>query len=80
MLQDLMNMEGVAVLSKQQQSAIQGGGYCKYTVFTDGESEVWYGFGLNESIADQTVAAHNGCADFLNGGADRCFYDCSADD
>jgi hypothetical protein len=30
MLQDLMNMEGVAVLSKQQQSAINGGdGPCR---------------------------------------------------
>jgi hypothetical protein len=80
MFQDLMNMEGVAVLSKKQQISIQGGGQCNLTVFdSNGNSEVWLHFTSAEDEQGQTNFAHQECAGHLNGGSSRCFYDCSYD-
>ncbi len=82
MLQELKNMEGVAVLSKEQQGAIQGGGSC--TLFysnPDGssyEERVNFGSQINGSAASN--AASQRCASSMsNEGWGRCQYDCDYD-
>lgn len=83
MLQDLMNMEGVAVLSKQQQIAIQGSGSCRFTYIGSGGTRevetVNVTLGLSNSISD-VGPAQGRCADAIASGWSRCFYNCAYDD
>ena len=79
MLEKILNLEGVVSLTKTQQRNVNGGGYCKLTTFTNGQSEVSFIFGLPDDPSSQTSSAENACGQLLSGGADRCFYDCSHD-
>jgi hypothetical protein len=75
MLQDLMNMEGVAVRSKQQQSAINGGtGECR--VFNNGlwskpvdYSEVQQMYGTGATYSDGSSPTGYCCASCGNFGS-----------
>ena len=89
MFQDLMNMEGVAVLSKKQQSSIQGGGGCSYKL-TDSFGRVKTGriqFGVEIEGANNSIAANSWCVDTLTGDNSsigdnswtQCQYDCDYD-
>lgn len=80
MLQNILNLEGVTVLGKKEQGSINGGYTCIITTInSDGSSETGYIFGTSDDPNIQTTSAHNACGRELNGGASRCFYDCSHD-
>ncbi|EPR73024.1 hypothetical protein ADIWIN_1805 [Winogradskyella psychrotolerans RS-3] len=80
MLQNILNLEGVTVLGKTQQGAINGGGSCRLTTLTNNDSEEYIimGGSVGETAESQTAAAQQACGQLLEN-ADRCFYDCSHD-
>lgn len=79
MLNNILNLDGVTVLDKKHQKQVNGGGGCRLTTITNGARETSLIMGLPNNEDSQTDAAHNACGTLLNGGADRCFYDCSYD-
>ncbi|TXD50053.1 hypothetical protein [Polaribacter sp. IC073] len=79
MLNNILNLDGVTVLDKKQQKEVNGGGGCRLTTFTNGVRDTYLIMGMAEDEGTQTAGAHNACGDLLNGGADRCFYDCTHD-
>jgi len=83
MLQELMNMEGVAVLSKEQQSAIIGGDACRLTTIdSNGNQTRWIQATFSDNEQGQVSAAQAGCGRLLNDpdeDVQRCFYDCPHD-
>jgi hypothetical protein len=79
MLNDILNVEGVSLLNKEEQGTVQGGlGGCVITVMHNGHSHQ-VGILTGDGEANETAGAHAACADALNAGFDRCFYDCSFD-
>jgi len=82
MLKNILNLEGVAVLSKKQQQNIKGGDQCNLTIIRpNGDRETgWYVPGLSSNPQEQESAAQGVCGNFLSSGyASRCFYDCQHD-
>ena len=79
MFQDLMNMEGVAVLSKQQQSAVKGGQKCILT-YEDASQDVIEFSNFEDSDPDASGAANSACVgEITSGDHSRCSYDCEHD-
>lgn len=86
MLDNLLNMEGVAVLSKQQQSAVQGGllsESCRITIYHDnGAGETANVLVSGSSGQEISDSANNICVDQIADGNNhvaRCTYDCGYD-
>lgn len=81
MLNDILNLEGVSLLNKEEQGTIQGGlGGCVITVTGPGST----GGGVvitDDGEQAETAGAHAACAFELenNPPGTRCFYDCSFD-
>lgn len=81
MLNNILNLEGVAVLDKKQQVKVNGGGSCTMRYFDENGNQIGGGYTWNNGNSSQadTLQAHQNCAWALNNGADRCFYDCDYD-
>lgn len=81
MLQNILNLNGVAVLNKKAQGSINGGGSCTTKYFDANGNQIGSGgtFNNGDSSDADTLQAHQNCAWALNNGADRCFYDCDYD-
>ena len=79
MLNDILNLEGVSLLNKEEQGTVQGGlGGCVLTIVHGDHTHT--GIVITEDgEAAETAGAHAACGEVLNAGADRCFYDCSFD-
>src|SRR5690606_12438283 len=81
MKRQILNLEGVTVLTKQQQKAVNGGQVCKITVkLTNGQVESNYFSGFSEG-PQGSADANATCVQVkaTNSLVDRCFYDCAHD-
>jgi len=76
MLSYFLNIEGVTVLNKKQQSKVSGGGeYCVIKTTTKG---IYHEFPDSEITTSAGARKH--CADMIVAGdTDRCGFDCSYD-
>lgn len=83
MLKNILTLEGVTILNKQQQKNIRGGGgYCRLTIIYDnGGREAGGGYFLGDTGADISNAANAFCSNEVQNepGVARCFYDCEHD-
>ena len=76
MINDLMNLEGVTVLDKKEQSAIKGGQRCKFTI----NGAVTELMSVPSSGEQGSAEANAYCVDLITSGAvDKCGYDCEHD-
>ena len=81
MLENILNLEGVAVLSRKQQKNLSGGGWdiCKITeIDPNGNSTTHY---IATDAANPSDAGNQDCVNHLQGSppGSRCFYDCEFD-
>ncbi|WP_298546245.1 hypothetical protein [uncultured Aquimarina sp.] len=81
MLNNILNLEGVTVLNKKQQTGIKGGQTCIITVRDSEGSHSIIAPGFREGSAGSDQASGI-CNDLLNDFPDAysCGYDCQYDD
>lgn len=80
MLENILNLKGVSVLTKEQQGNINGGQWCTLTTFLNGVRSVGRFPNFAEGSAG-SVEANRACVNTIEAGtADSCFYDCEWDD
>ena len=78
MLNNILNLEGVTVLNKQQQKEINGGQTCRFTIKDAYGTHVIEQPGFAEDTAGSSQA-NDACVSLIEAGAFRCFYDCEYD-
>ena len=87
MLNEILNLEGVAVLSKEQQKSVNGGAYwgtfsgsaCRLRITEGGKTYTFTQYFTSSTNSGISEAANNACVENIAGGATRCTYDCSYD-
>lgn len=80
MINNILNLEGVAILGKSQQESISGGQFCTITKIKGGISTVARSGGYAPGEAG-SADANDYCVWLIEDrGYDRCFYDCEWDD
>jgi hypothetical protein len=81
MLNEILNLEGVAVLSKDQQKSVNGGvgTTCILRIVENGQSHVWKQDFVGKSTRSLDSKVNNACLDVIAGGATRCSYNCDYD-
>ena len=79
MKKQILNLEGVAVLTKEQQRAVNGGQVCRFTVMMNGETQQFAYPGFSEGSQGSTEANEACLRVLANTQANRCFYDCAHD-
>ncbi len=83
MFKNIMNLEGVAVLTREQQKSISGqrGSYCRMVMtYANGSSEPGGGYFTGNTNSDISAAAGRECAKAMaEMGGTRCTYDCEYD-
>ena len=83
MLQNILNLEGVDVLNKKEQSAINGASgdsSCYVLIFWTGGGQKGLEYEMSASGAAASTEADGLCADAVNSGdAASCQYDCYHD-
>jgi len=84
MLNNIMNLDGVTVLNKKQQSNVIGGTNCRFTVIgTEGGQLTRHVETYSSPIEGSGSSnwANDVCSHTVstNSNVDRCFYDCDYD-
>lgn len=82
MLKNILNLEGVSLLSKGEQKSVNGGKKtqtCRFTVTMNGETRTTFIQGFADGQAGSSQA-NNSCVSALaNTAATACKYDCAWD-
>lgn len=81
MKKSILNLEGVQILSRNEQKSVNGGKTqtCRFTVTLNGETRTTFVQGFTDGSAGSTEA-NNACVSVLtNTQATRCSYDCAWD-
>lgn len=81
MLKNILNFEGVSLLSKGEQKNVNDGSTqtCRFTVTLNGESRTTFIYGFFDGQADSTEANNSCVSGLTNTEATRCSYDCAFD-
>ena len=80
MLNEILNLEGVAVLSKEQQKSVNGGvGSSCALIITNssGYTEVYETMYYASTTRGISASANIACVEAIQDGAARCKYDCA---
>lgn len=79
MLSEILNLEGVASLSRKQQAQINGGQTCEFsTTSSSGASLTFLAGGFSEGSAGSSEA-NNDCVAIIQQQGGSCSYDCAYD-
>ena len=82
MLKNILNFEGVSLLSKGEQKSVNGGKAtqtCRFTVTMNGETRTHFQHGFADGQAGSNQANSNCVAVLTNTAATSCRYDCAWD-
>ncbi len=84
MFENLINTDGIFLLSKETQRIIQGGGTCIIYLTDSQGSETMYTMTISPSLQPaerESGVANDYCANFIiNEGNSKCGYDCAHGD
>ena len=82
MLKDILNFEGVSLLSKSEQKNVAGGlrSSCALIITTSGGgSQVYESMYYGTTTSQISASANSACVEAIESGATRCRYDCAYD-